>query len=126
MPKPPPITLAKAQKALAWGLQHFAMGGNTWKVTLWFSDDEPSWSTGTSGGGTAEVSVPYHKISIWVGPTQCRLNDRDPLQTLFHELGHAILEAADLPHTGNVAEFMLDRQADALAYAYRKGMKPWK
>jgi len=122
------VTPAEARKAMRWcqkvlGLSHYA-------ISLEFTDKEPDWSPREDGAiflGRMSPDFQERTAKVWVGPAQCAEYDRDVLHTICHEMSHLALGVAGLMLNDSTAvEFMVDRNADALAFAYTHGMKPWR
>ena len=124
------MTPAEARKAIRWCMKHEGLA--TWipRTKLDFTDDVPEWvcqSGGIEGGGRCAYNRSYRSLRIWVGPLACAADDNvDPLQVLFHEVLHLSADIAGLPGDGPAVEFFINRQAEALAFAYTHGMKPWR
>lgn len=126
MPSKPQLTQAAGQKALDW-LQG-QMGLEHWRITLLITDDMPAWAvTGPDDGcGRLAYEETYLRAKVWLSPAMCLTEGRDALHTLFHEVVHLFLVNADVNNDSDKIEFMVDRIADAWAFAYRHGMKPWR
>jgi len=127
---PTALTAAEARKAIRWFKRR--MGLQDWRIEVELSDSVPEWCAETHNSsyvGHASVRVAFKHANVWVTPNGCAtiepgLEPAEPLEVLFHELIH--LQCRDVgladdstPHV----EYMLDRVAAVLAWAYRRGMK---
>lgn len=118
------MTKAQAMKALDWAMGH--LGLQAWRIVLDYTNDIPEWISDNPFLARVSYNLQYRTAKIWVGPARCYDEDVDSLQSLFHEAVHVGLEAANVPHQAPLPEFIIDRLADALAFAYRHKMKPWR
>lgn len=124
------MTAKEARKAMRWGLRQLGLRDWLARARLNWTDNTPEWvdQTGGSAGGGRLVSTHSHRsMRVWVGPLACKVDEgSDPLEVLFHELLHIAIKVAGFMDSHDFLEFFLNRQAECMAFAYRKGMKAWR
>lgn len=121
------MTAKEARKAMRWGLRQ--LGLRDWKVRLDWTNERPHWATlgaNDDAGARVQVRCVERSVRVWVGQQECIANGDEPLASLFHELLHASAEDVGVTNDNEPFEFFLNRQAECMAFAYRKGMKPWR
>ena len=78
--------------------------------------------------GYFSMATQYRTADVWVNLKRCDSDpDYDRLKVLMHEMTHVAHNACNFKaEFYRAGEFLTDRFADALAYAYRHKMKPWR
>ena len=81
------------KRALEWGQLH--MGLRDWKIEFHYTDRRPDWWCGDDVCGLTKYWPERRTALVYVFPSNCGGDafDKDPLQTLFHELMHVRLAA---------------------------------
>lgn len=123
------LTKAQALRALVWAEGHLGLDG--WDIELWWQSDMPEWAhddANATDGGYFRMSVQYRFADIWINLKVCDGDpDFDRLSVLMHEMVHLAHNSCNFEAKFyRAGEFLTDRFADALAFAYRHKMKPWR
>lgn len=121
------ITQAEARKATRWFQQ--VMGLGDWTIELSLAAGPPTWCAEADNGrspGHSLAMPEFKRAEVWTSNERCRVEGlADALEALFHELLHVSCDDAGLDGHGRAhGEYVIDRLADVLVWAYRRGMKP--
>lgn len=92
------IMLADLTRALRWAINKLNM--RDWEIELDYGDCVPDWAKDVADKDDLGYSLFYpHRFcgNIWIADASHKKDNENPIQTLFHEVVHALVGICNIP-----------------------------